>query len=49
MGRCATPLTGASAVIGALESQPAVSMLVAKSENKLSEPKVKDWDDNYKA
>lgn len=26
-----------------------VSMLVAKSENKLSEPKVKDWDDNYKA
>jgi Na+/H+-dicarboxylate symporter len=25
-----------------------VSMLVAKSENKLREPKVKDWDDNYK-
>ncbi|MEL4455363.1 dicarboxylate/amino acid:cation symporter [Lutimonas vermicola] len=25
-----------------------VSLLVAKSENKLSEPKVKDWDDNYK-
>ncbi len=25
-----------------------VSLLVAKSENKLSEPRVKDWDDNYK-
>ena len=25
-----------------------VSMLVAKSENKLSEPEVRDWDDNYK-
>ena len=25
-----------------------VSLLVAKSENKLREPKVKDWDDNYK-
>ena len=27
----------------------AVSMLVAKSVDKLSEPKVKDWDDNYNA
>ncbi len=25
-----------------------VSMLVAKSQNKLGEPKVKEWDDNYK-
>jgi Na+/H+-dicarboxylate symporter len=24
-----------------------VSMIVAKSQNKLGEPKVKDWDDNY--
>ncbi|MGJ5640766.1 dicarboxylate/amino acid:cation symporter [Formosa sp. S-31] len=27
----------------------AVAMLVAKSVDKLGEPKVKDWDDNYKA
>jgi proton glutamate symport protein len=26
----------------------AVSMMVAKSQGKLGEPKVKDWDDNYK-
>ena len=24
-----------------------VSMMVAKSQNKLGEPHVKDWDDNY--
>jgi Na+/H+-dicarboxylate symporter len=26
----------------------AVSMLVAQSQDKLGDPKVKDWDDNYK-
>jgi Na+/H+-dicarboxylate symporter len=25
-----------------------VSMLVAKSQNKLSDPQVKNWDDEYK-
>jgi Na+/H+-dicarboxylate symporter len=25
----------------------AVSMIIAKSQNQLGDPKVKDWDDNY--